>query len=124
MKLKDALSAYTDYSYKMAVWEEVMQHLRTFLSEGGVEADKRIETDFGPQGHVPDQVIQGLMREIAEGPLEALEAEITSLEELDVAGPKERKDKKKLPASGSKAARGKTGLAKSAGRRKPLRAVQ
>lgn len=121
MKLKEALGKYQDYYYKMAVYEEVLQHLRTFLSEGGVSSDKTIPTAFGVQGTVPEEVIRGIMIELGEGPLEAIERELGQLEDLEI-GTEKRKSKPKKADSGPT---GKKGNAKaaSAGSRKPLRAV-
>ena len=120
MKLKDALGKYQDYYYKMAVWEEVLQHLRTFLDEGGVSSDKNIATSFGTQGQVPEAVIKGLMIEIGEGPLAAIETELSQLEEMEIGTATKRKAKKAPARSRTKKAGSGAG---GAGSRKPLRAV-
>ena len=118
MKHRDALGRYQDYYYKLSVWEEVIAHLRTYVSEGGVPPEKNVASSFGSSGMVPEQVILGLIEEIASGPMGALEEELLTLEEMELSDGKKQSKTKKLkePSKSKKTATG-------AGRRKPLSAV-
>jgi len=120
--LREALGEYQDYHYKLSVWQEIMNHLRTFISEGGVPPEHTIPTSFGAQDSVAEAVILGVVDEMANGPVAAIEDRLLELEEMQVTDGKERKNskdtKKKSPAKKA------SGGVQGAGRRKPLRAVK
>jgi hypothetical protein len=127
MKLRDAVGQFQDYYLKMVVWDEVAAHLRKYVSEGGVLPEKTIKAGQGTQGVVPEEIILGIIREISDGPMEALEAELEKLGDLQVQQPPKRKSvpRGKAAKKADSAAEAPAGVrgAQGKGRRKPLRAV-
>jgi len=118
MKLKDVLIEFQEYHNRIAVWEELLQHLRQFLSVVGADPENEITSNFGSSGKVPEDTVLKVIKEIVEGPLADLEVKIFNLEDTIVD-----ESKGKLSTEGTQTGSSKKISSPKACRGRPSRVV-
>lgn len=122
MKLRQALGEFRSINDRMAVWEEVVRHLRKYTGDEGLSPEKTIPSLVGG-GPVPEEVVQAVLQQIEDVHVSALDSRLEELGEMEFADDEAEEEPargKKKGAGRSRASRGDAGARGAGG---PLKAV-